>query len=384
LGQRLSGAWPVANSLESHIRAEQVRIVFRQAPPVQLLSIVAAGAVCWALWGLSDHARLVTWLGVIAAVTLVRIALAAAFALRRPAPDTMVWWERAFVGSITAVTLAWGIGGWLIMPADSPVHQALVYFFLMGVAGGTVATYSAHAVAAAIAVCALMLPATVAFALQDALVLRIMAAGGLLYLAAALRSMRGFGFFLRRTLQLSYELQQAYARVREQAHTDELTGLANRRAFVEIGTASSDQARRYHRPLALLLIDVDHFKRINDTYGHAVGDAALRAAAGALRQAARRADTAGRLGGEEFALLLPETTLTQAVVVAERIRRDVAAITVPHGNTPIRFTCSIGVAEQTPAVNDLDALLRSADEAMYEAKAQGRDRVAVGSDADSR
>jgi diguanylate cyclase (GGDEF)-like protein len=114
-----------------------------------------------------------------------------------------------------------------------------------------------------------------------------------------------------------------------------------------------------------------------------VGDAALRAAAGALRQAARRADTAGRLGGEEFALLLPETTLTQAVVVAERIRRDVAAITVPHGNTPIRFTCSIGVAEQTPAVNDLDALLRSADEAMYEAKAQGRDRVAVGSDADS-
>jgi diguanylate cyclase (GGDEF)-like protein len=220
-----------------------------------------------------------------------------------------------------------------------------------------------------------MLPATIGFAFQEALALRIMAAGGALYLAAALRSTRGFGFFLRRTLQLSYELQAAYARVREQAHTDELTGLANRRAFVQIGMAASDQARRYHRPLALLMMDIDHFKRINDTHGHAVGDAALRAAAGVLRHAARRADTAGRLGGEEFALLLPETAVAQAAVVAERVRRDVAAIIVPHGNTPVRFTCSVGVAEQTPAVNDLDALLRAADEALYRAKAQGRNRV---------
>jgi diguanylate cyclase len=234
------------------------------------------------------------------------------FSRRAPGPEAMVRWERAFVGSLAAVTLAWGLGGWLVMPADSPVHQAIVYFFLMGVAGGAVATYSAHAVAAGLAICALMLPATIGFALQEALELRLMAAGGALYIVAALRSMRGFGFFLRRTLQLSYELQQAYARVREQAHTDELTGLANRRAFVEIGTAATDQARRYHRPLALLMMDIDHFKRINDTFGHALGDAALRAAAGTLRQAARRADTAGRLGGEEFALLMPETTLDQA------------------------------------------------------------------------
>jgi len=375
LSQRFSGAWPAANSLESHIRAEQVRIVFRQAPPAQLLSLVAAGAVCWALWDVTPHADLLLWVGVVTTVTLGRLSLAAVFTRRRPGPEAMVVWERAFVGSLAAVTLAWGVGAWLLMPADSPVHQAIVYFFLMGVAGGAVATYSAHMVAAAVAICTLMLPATIAFAFQETIELRIMAAGGAFYLAAALRSMHGFSFFLRRTLQLSYELQHAYARVREQAHTDELTGLANRRAFVEIGTAACDQARRYHRPLALLMMDIDHFKRINDTYGHAVGDAALRAAAGALRQAARRADTAGRLGGEEFALLLPETTAAQAAVMAERLRRDVAAITMPHGNTPIRFTCSIGVAELTPAVNDLDALLRAADDALYRAKANGRDRV---------
>jgi diguanylate cyclase (GGDEF)-like protein len=376
LSQRLSGAWPAADSLESHIRTEQVRIVFRQAPPGQLLSVVAAGAVCWVLWDVTPRAGLLVWLGLIAATTLVRVILGAVFARRRPGPDSMVWWERAFVGSLGAVTLTWGLGGWLIMPAHSPIHQAIVYFFLMGVAGGAVATYSAHAVAAAVAICALMLPATVGFAVQNALELRIMGVGGAIYLVAALRSTRGFGFFLRRTLQLSYELQHAYARVREQAHTDDLTGLANRRAFVEIGTAAVDQARRYHRPLALLMMDIDHFKKINDTFGHALGDAALRAAAEALRQAARRADTAGRLGGEEFALLLPETTIDRARVVAERIRRDVEALTVQHGNTPIRFTCSIGVAELTPDVNDLDGLLRGADEALYRAKAEGRNRVA--------
>jgi diguanylate cyclase len=384
LGQRLSGAWPAANSLESHIRAEQVRIVFRQAPPAQLLNIAAAGAVCWVLWDVTPRGGLLLWVGTIATVTLLRLALGLVFSRRAPGPEAMVRWERAFVGSLAAVTLAWGLGGWLVMPADSPVHQAIVYFFLMGVAGGAVATYSAHAVAAGLAICALMLPATIGFALQEALELRLMAAGGALYIVAALRSMRGFGFFLRRTLQLSYELQQAYARVREQAHTDELTGLANRRAFVEIGTAATDQARRYHRPLALLMMDIDHFKRINDTFGHALGDAALRAAAGTLRQAARRADTAGRLGGEEFALLMPETTLEQAEVVAERIRRDVAAVTVPHGNTPIRFTCSIGVAQQTPTANDLDGLLRAADEALYQAKAEGRNRVVGNPTADRR
>jgi len=381
LGQRLSGAWPVVGTLESHIRAEQLRIVFRQAPPAQVLSIFAAGAVCWTLWGTGDHRALTIWLAVITGVTLVRMALAAVFARRLPPPAAMVTWERIFVASLAAVTLAWGLGGWLIMPRHSPVHDAVVYFFLMGVAGGAVASYSAHAVAASIAICALILPATIGFAFQGVTELRIMAVGGAIYLVAALRSIRAFGFFLRRTLQLSYELQNAYTRAREQARTDELTGLANRRAFVEIGTTACDQARRYHRSLVLLMLDIDHFKRINDTRGHAAGDAALCAAAGILRRAARRADTPGRLGGEEFALLLPETRAAEAAVVAERVRREIAALLVPHGNTPIRFTCSIGLAELTPDTKDLDALLRAADEALYEAKARGRDQVVTRTEA---
>jgi diguanylate cyclase (GGDEF)-like protein len=237
----------------------------------------------------------------------------------------------------------------------------------MGVAGGAVATYAAHAVASMLAVFALMLPVTIAFALQSVLELRVLAAGGVLYIAAALRSTRSFGFFLRQTFKLSYELQQAFARARELARTDDLTGLANRRAFVEQGTAALDAARRYDRALSLIMFDVDHFKRINDTNGHAAGDEVLRAVAQAVKQSARVADIPGRLGGEEFGLLLPETPAAAAIGLAERLRRDIEALG--------KCTCSFGVAERDQAVFNLDMLMGKADAALYLAKAQGRNRV---------
>jgi diguanylate cyclase (GGDEF)-like protein len=303
------------------------------------------------------------------------MALSIAFRRADPPPDRMLPWERAFIASLAAICLAWGLGGWWIMPPQSLVHQAIVYFFLMGVAGGAVATYSAHTAASAVAVCVLMVPATVAFALEPVPELRAMAAGGILYLGAALRSTRTFGFFLRRTFQLSYDLHRAYGRAQELARTDELTGLANRRAFLEHGRAALDQARRYGRALALVMVDIDHFKRINDTHGHAVGDAVLREVAATLRRAARVADIPGRLGGEEFAVLLPETGGSAATALAERLRSDVAALSVPASAGAIRLTCSFGVSEASRETPHLDTLLDAADRALYRAKANGRDRV---------
>jgi diguanylate cyclase (GGDEF)-like protein len=379
VGQRLSAVtqWPLADTVESHVRAERVRIIYRHGPPAQLLSLVAAAVICWVLWEHGSHSGLVVWWLTLTGITLARIGLVVLFQRRQPPPEQMLGWERVFVTTLGLVTLAWGLGGLLVMPRDSLLHQALVYFFLMGVAAGAVATYGAHVVATAVAVCCLMVPATVAFAFSGPFEMRVFAAAGLLFMAAALRSTRSFGFFLRRTFQLSYELRGAYARVREQSRTDELTQLANRRAFLELGAAAMDQSRRYERPLSLVMLDIDHFKKINDTYGHAAGDTALRAMATALRAAARVADTPGRLGGEEFAILLPETNAAEAVVMAERIREDVKALEVMHDGTTIRFTTSIGVAEEVDGIEDIDALLHAADEALYDAKEGGRDRVVV-------
>ena len=174
---------------------------------------------------------------------------------------------------------------------------------------------------------------------------------------------------------MSFELNQAFGRARELARTDDLTGLANRRAFIELGTTALDQARRYDRALSLVMFDIDHFKQINDTHGHAAGDGVLRAIAGTVRQAARAADTPGRLGGEEVALLLPETGGAAALALAERLRRDVAALAIAHYGTPLHCTCSFGVAERSGSVATLNALLGAADEALYRAKAEGRNLV---------
>lgn len=366
--------WPAAGTLDAHIRAEQVRVVYQQAAPAQLLSIAAALVVAWALWSEADHTRMLWWLGVLIVVTLARVALSLAFQRLGPPPDRMPVWEITFVVSLGIVSLVWGLGGWLVMP-DSVVHQAIVFFFLMGVAGGAVASYSAHPVATGIAIVCLMLPATIGFGLQPSVELRAMAIGGALYLLAALRSTRTFGYFLRRNFQLSYELHEAYARAKDQSRTDDLTGLPNRRAFVEQGASALELARRHDRAIALVMFDVDRFKQINDMHGHAAGDLVLREVAAAVWYVARTSDHPGRLGGEEFGLLLPETGSADAVVLAERLRAEMARRPITFEGAPITFTCSFGVAERRAGTDDLEGLMRRADQALYRAKADGRNCV---------
>ena len=176
------------------------------------------------------------------------------------------------------------------------------------------------------------------------------------------------------------ELEAANRRLETLSRTDALTGLANRRHFDEAATREFARCGRGGHPLCLLLADVDHFKRFNDTYGHANGDACLRAVAAALqRVAARPTDLAARVGGEEFALLLPDTPLEQATRIAHLLRDMVHALAITHagagpGAAPY-VTLSIGVAPQEPAMPDVDRLFRHADRAMYQAKEQGRNRV---------
>ncbi len=157
------------------------------------------------------------------------------------------------------------------------------------------------------------------------------------------------------------------------ATTDGLTGTLNRASFLERGAAEKARSRRTRRPFAVLVLDVDHFKRINDTYGHAGGDAALRSLAQALDDAVRPGDVVGRMGGEEFAVLLPETSETVAYHVAKRLRESVEMLSVDHARGQIRMTVSVGVAAGTA---ELAVLLQEADEALYRAKRAGRNRVA--------
>jgi diguanylate cyclase (GGDEF)-like protein len=164
------------------------------------------------------------------------------------------------------------------------------------------------------------------------------------------------------------------------ASTDPLTGVVNRRRFFHSAEAELYRARRYDRPLVLALIDIDHFKRINDTYGHAVGDDTLKTLAHAVGNRLRRSDLFARFGGEEFVLLLPETQLGDGLRLCERLRQMVETIKlqIPDRAEPFGFAVSIGVADLQHDGDSLNQLLARADAALYKAKRDGRNQVAYG------
>ncbi|MFZ5882962.1 MAG: diguanylate cyclase [Chloroflexota bacterium] len=161
------------------------------------------------------------------------------------------------------------------------------------------------------------------------------------------------------------------------AITDGLTGLYNRRHFMEIAKREFERARRYKRSLSAMIFDVDHFKKINDTYGHAAGDEVLRALAALCRKEIREADPLGRYGGEEFAGLFVEIDAETARKVAERLRMAVEKLVIPVDGQNLNITISIGIAEQNQNTPDIESLLARADQAMYIAKHKGRNCAAV-------
>jgi diguanylate cyclase (GGDEF)-like protein/PAS domain S-box-containing protein len=180
-------------------------------------------------------------------------------------------------------------------------------------------------------------------------------------------------------LRAMYEsLHEAQDTLRTLAATDELTGLPNRRAILERLAEETARSRRHGRPLCVGVLDVDHFKQVNDTFGHSVGDQTLCGVARAIRACMRREDAAARYGGEEFILVWPETGATGARVAANRLRAMVAEQRFEGtAHCPFSLSVSVGIAEYERSSESLDELISRADEALYAAKASGRNCVCV-------
>jgi diguanylate cyclase (GGDEF)-like protein len=171
--------------------------------------------------------------------------------------------------------------------------------------------------------------------------------------------------------------QTIAARLQETARRDALTDALTRRALEEVAEDEIARSRRHRTPLSLLLLDIDHFKLVNDQYGHPAGDAALRQFAAAVRHCLRREDIFGRLGGEEFCALLPNTSIVGAAQLAERIRQSVADLAVDLDGSRLSLNVSIGVADFSDHASTWNELMHRADAAMYAAKRAGRNRVMV-------
>jgi diguanylate cyclase (GGDEF)-like protein len=170
--------------------------------------------------------------------------------------------------------------------------------------------------------------------------------------------------------------RQLTALLRKESRTDHLTHIPNRRYFFEVLESNLAMASRHGQPLCLAVLDVDHFKVVNDTYGHTVGDKVLVGIAESLQSRLRRSDSVGRLGGEEFAVQLPMTTLPAGAMIVERLRQHVAALEFPDLNPTLAVSCSIGVAGFSADMS-VEELYHAADSALYKAKEGGRNRIVL-------
>jgi eukaryotic-like serine/threonine-protein kinase len=174
---------------------------------------------------------------------------------------------------------------------------------------------------------------------------------------------------------ISLENARLYEEIQQMAIRDSLTGLYNRRGLFEVAEREIARAQRYARPLSICLLDIDHFKTVNDTYGHPVGDEVLAKLGNKIRQNLRNIDLVGRYGGEEFIILAVENDNEAAGKLAERVCRMVAAKPLATSAGGVSITVSIGVAELSEHIRDLPALLQAADQALYLAKRSGRNQV---------
>jgi diguanylate cyclase (GGDEF)-like protein len=336
------------------------------------MAMVAAAIWLGLVWEVAERSALVAWIAVLAVTTLLRVAFFASYSRVRPAGDEILRWERPYALTLLPAVLLWGVGCIWVTPSNSLLHQTVTFAVLVGMAGIAISTYVTLVRVTMLALAILIAPIVIQFFYQGGATRQLLAAAGLLYLLAALRGVAVHSEAVEKNLRLGHELQAANQLASLEATLDPLTGAFNRRGFFAAAERILGRARVDGRPATMLAIDVDDLKVVNDRHGHAAGDAVLRHVVEIFRTRLRVSDVCARIGGDELAVLLPNTDAHEALAVAEKVQAAVSAQPVEIGGAAVTTTLSIGLAAHS---TDAEALLSSADSAMYVAKNRGKNGI---------
>jgi len=356
------------------VRTDQLHQLFHQSLSAVLGSYLAALMLGWLCWDRVDHTVVQIWLMLLTASTLLRMTVFVRYfrsAESQRTPQRWVWQYWVTLGSSAGI---WGIGAFVVMPREDLLAQALVMLFAVGMSVSAVSCYSAYRHMTIMSVGLVLGPCTLWLLMQPSAMQVGMAMAALVFASFVVRATQKLSGALERAYRLTHEMERAHRISTYAAQTDELTGLRNRRAFFDHAQRLFADCRRNSTPLCALMLDMDHFKHINDTYGHQAGDEVLRQVGRVISTSFRETDVHGRLGGEEFAVLLPNTTLVVAQHIAAQLIVAIAGLKA--GPVPY-ITASLGAAEADVAQDDLHKLMNSADKALYQAKSQGRNRVVM-------
>ncbi len=358
---------------QKYIHIEKIKLLYQHSLTPILLSAVASFFLVAALWSSANKNHLLIWLSITLIFACFRVVLMFKYKRAKPQGDAILNWEAPYAISLLIVFLCWSLGLIWIMPTNNLSAVFILNTFSIGLAGAAISWYSPLRYLQMASISLALIPMIIMLLTlgpEEAFWVGIAAC--CMYVSCMITSV-----LLQKTfngnLELAYDLEVAKKHAENMAGTDALTGLNNRRAFFDKAASLFAYCKRNQQPISALMLDVDHFKKINDSYGHAAGDVALRNLARLLDDNLRHSDLSCRFGGEEFAVLLPNTTAAEAIEMANMLRKMMMTTIIALADeNALSLTASFGISDDGKTVEDL---LNHADKAMYLAKNNGRNHV---------
>lgn len=360
------------------VKASQLELLFKLVPAALAGSMAVGLMVLVLLWGQTEQAWLLGWYGLLVAITVVRLVLRLGFDRDAHPEHRLLFWRLTFALPTLASGLVWGAAVLVLFPELSQVHRAVLLFLVAGVAAGTVGSYGVALEAfLAFTLPALGLVAWRLFSI-DSQPWNLGGLGVVAYMGVLLATTLRINRFSKMAIDLRFrnmdlicDLKAAQERIQSLANHDNLTGLANRRLLEELFEMSSARADRNLNMLAVLYLDLDRFKPVNDNHGHAMGDEVLRLVARRLETVMRNCDCVARVGGDEFVILVSDVTGAEDVGVVARKVLDAVARPLTVDGIEIRLGATLGGSLFPDHGRRLEDLVNLADAAMYRARAAG-------------
>jgi diguanylate cyclase (GGDEF)-like protein len=361
----------------SWIALQQLHLLYGNASMTLFGTVLCAVALVLLLWAVVPRQALLLWFAVGMLLTLLRAYLQGLYGRRHGRIEDPQPWLRAYVAGALVSGLWWGAVSVWLFPAGAPMHQIYIAFMLSGVSAGAMSLHAAVPHAFLCFVLPALLPYVVRLLGDGSMESQLMAGTVVTFLLVLVRTARQSGEALYRVLELQVKNAALARALHHQATHDSMVDLVNHGEFQRRLERLAAGPAQPHAEFSLVFMDLDRFKAVNDGGGHAAGDALLRVIADILRKYCRATDTAARVGGDEFALLLPNCPRQRALDIGEQVRAEIEALTFRHDDRQYTIGASVGISWGRAGLQAASSLLKAADIACYTAKQEGRNRVCM-------